>query len=48
MTIIAVQGACMAADSVSFQADIMFPAPEPKIIRAPDGGLIGASRDRGL
>lgn len=43
MTIIAVQASAMAADSASFQSDVMFPAPEPKIIRSPDGGLIGAT-----
>jgi len=42
MTIIAVAGSIMAADSASFQDDIMFPSAEPKIVRAPGGGLIGA------
>lgn len=42
MTIIAVKGSMMAADSASFQDDIMFPSAHPKIIRAPDGGLVGA------
>lgn len=32
----------MAADSATFQDDIAFPVPEPKIVRAPDGGLVGA------
>jgi hypothetical protein len=43
VTIIATDGNCMAADSVSFQDDIMHAVPRPKIVRAPDGTLVGAT-----
>ena len=43
MTIIATDGLCMAADSVCFQNDLMFPCVQPKIARAPDGTLVGAT-----
>lgn len=43
MTIIATDGLYMAADSACFQNDLMFPCPSPKIVRAPDGSLVGAT-----
>lgn len=43
MTIIAVKGAEMAADSACFQGNVMFPLPSPKIVRVPGGGLVGAA-----
>lgn len=43
VTIIAAAGDMMAADSASFQNDLMFKSVEPKIIRTPCGGLIGAT-----
>jgi hypothetical protein len=42
MTIIAVKGGVMVADSASFQGGVMFPCPVPKIV-AVSHGLIGAS-----
>jgi hypothetical protein len=42
MTIIAVWGACMCADSEQFRAEIGYPSPDLKITRAPDGSLVGA------
>jgi len=43
VTIIATDGLCMVADSACFQNDLMFPCVHPKIARAPDGTLVGAS-----
>lgn len=43
MTLIAVSSGVMCADSASFQGDLMFPSPGPKIVRAPDGSLVGAN-----
>jgi len=47
MTIIAVQGGVMVADSACFQNDLMFQSVEPKIARAPDGSLVGSSGSMG-
>ena|ERR1700677_2196665 len=43
MTIIATDGIHMAADSASFQNEVMFSCYEPKIVHAPDGSLVGAT-----
>ena len=43
MTIVAVSGRQMAADSWEFADHIGFPVGFPKIVRAPDGSLIGGS-----
>ena len=40
MTLIAVSGNLMAADSWTWADDIGYPAKEPKICRAPDGSLV--------
>jgi len=43
VTIIATDGLRMAADSAAFQNDLMFPCPSPKIVRALDGSVVGAT-----
>ena len=43
MTIITTDGLQMAADSCCFQNDLMFVCIQPKIARAPDGTLVGAT-----
>jgi hypothetical protein len=43
MTIISTDGVSMVADSACFQNELMFPVHEPKIVRAHDGSLIGAT-----
>jgi hypothetical protein len=43
MTIIVVQGRTMAADSFSFRGGVGYPCAQPKIVRAPDGSLVGSA-----
>lgn len=43
MTIIASDGTCMVADSWCFHGDVGYPMPTPKIVRTPDGGIVGAA-----
>src|SRR5579883_1718015 len=43
MTIIAVHGSLMVADSFAWSGHYGYPCGAPKIVRAPDGSLVGAS-----
>lgn len=43
MTIIATDGHTMVADSWGFMADVGYPLAYPKIVRTPDGGIVGAA-----
>jgi hypothetical protein len=43
MTIIACDGHTMVADSWCFHGDVGYPMPTPKIVRVPDGGIVGAA-----
>lgn len=43
MTIIAVHGRMMVADSASFSGGLQYTVRIPKITRAPDGSLVGAA-----